>query len=102
MLIDIQASLNVSSKTGKLAVLILLLVLMLLGSQSVILQHNHDGDLSRHADCSVCIKQGSDSDFISPTISLFTGEKYSWPSSAPIQNSPVSPLYAFHSRGPPI
>ncbi len=50
------------SDLQKMRVLPVFLLLTLLGSQLLTLQHDHDGDLSHHADCSVCIqlKTGTD------------------------------------------
>jgi hypothetical protein len=36
--------------------------LLFLLSQAVVLQHTHDGDLQRHADCQICLKAGSKHD----------------------------------------
>ncbi len=45
----------------------LVLMLAIFGSQLLAVQHDHDGDLSHHADCSVCVKQNSESDFLLPS-----------------------------------
>lgn len=36
--------------------------LLFLLTQTVVLQHTHDGDLQRHGDCQICLKAGSKHD----------------------------------------
>jgi len=43
-------------------VLILVASLVYLLSQTVDLQHTHEGDLNLHADCQICLKLGSQGD----------------------------------------
>jgi len=39
-------------------------------SQTIVLQHTHDGDLNLHADCQICMKLGSQNDVALATSSL--------------------------------
>lgn len=81
--------------------LALFLMLVLISAQTIVLQHDHVGDLSQHADCSICIKQGAESDAL-PVIAsvfnalgraaLFAAEPDSALSATPLVN---------RSRGPP-
>ena len=51
--------------------LALFLTLALVGAQAIVLQHDHAGYLSQHADCSICIKQSAESDALPETDSAF-------------------------------
>ena len=42
----------------------ILLALCLFGAQIIDVQHNHDGDLVHDLDCTICIKQNSELDYL--------------------------------------
>lgn len=46
------------------------LVTVLLCSQAIALQHSHQGDLTHHFDCSICVKQNNNSDFLLPSADV--------------------------------
>lgn len=77
------------------------LMLALLGSQAVSLQHDHDGDLSHHLDCSICVKKTNDTDFLvstAPAISeAGNAVEYIVSSQSVTQNTPLN----LNSRSPP-
>lgn len=46
------------------------LIFILLSAQAVSLQHAHFDDLSHHPDCSICLKQQSENDYLIDTASI--------------------------------
>ncbi len=102
-MVDSQAKGYLSQTCKKFRVVAaFLLTFALLGAQTLVLQHEHDGDLTSHVDCSICIQQSSDPGFI-PTTFTF---------SAPNQVAgivlvgtdseiSISPLVT-RTRGPPL
>lgn len=63
---------NHSRTTRKHYLVCLLAVCALLLSQTIALQHSHDGDLNLRYDCHVCLKLGSAGDAIPVTVIDFT------------------------------
>ncbi|MEX2131476.1 MAG: hypothetical protein WD772_08305 [Pseudohongiellaceae bacterium] len=59
-------------RTRKHYLVCLLAVFALALSQTIALQHSHDGDLNLRYDCHVCLKLGSADDGISATVIKFT------------------------------
>lgn len=48
--------------------LVLAFVLFFLAAQSVTLEHSHSGDLSKHVDCTLCLKIGSGHDALPSSV----------------------------------
>lgn len=77
------------------------LILVLLSAQTILLLHDHDGDLSYHADCSICFKKNQNTDFIVANENIAFTEGFQAKA-----NSPCKELVSFHpvysrSRSPP-
>jgi hypothetical protein len=79
-----------------------LFVFALLAAQALVLQHHHDGNFTHHVDCSICIKQGSESDALPITASLSQPTKRTGSIlSVPYSEQPAT-LLTTRSRGPPL
>ncbi len=48
----------------------LFLTLAVITAQTLVLQHDHDGDLTHHVDCSICVKQGGETDALTVVIGM--------------------------------
>lgn len=98
----------VNADTRRHAFLTLVLALSLVGAQAILLVHHHDDEghereveLTHHVDCSICIKQGSDSkvlpiDLVIPAAIAIVSDTQADTISGPA----FSPL-TLRSRGPP-
>lgn len=79
----------------------LVLMLLLFSAQTISLQHDHDGDLSNHTDCSICFKKSHDTYFLIADVSIGSAELLQMPAILPEKD-----LVSFHpvisrSRSPP-
>lgn len=79
-----------------------LLALALLGAQAILLHHHHDGDISSHVDCSVCIKQSSETDFLPTVLDFSSPIKSAGVILADFEPESSVTLLTIRSRGPPL
>lgn len=85
-----------------LAIVPILLMVALLGSQLIGVQHDHDGDLTHHVDCSVCVKQSNESDFLvvgdHVPIAAISDARSNNPALTIVSSAPLT----VNSRSPPL
>jgi len=82
--------------------LALFLTLALFSAQTLVLQHDHDGDLSHHVDCSICVKQGGETDALTVVVGVPNVLRRAvLLAPEPILLLSVTPL-VIRSRGPPL
>ena len=82
--------------------LALFLTLALVGAQAIVLQHDHAGYLSQHADCSICIKQSAESDALPETDSAFDVLGQEALFSAELGSAHSETPLVTRARGPPL
>ncbi len=83
-------------------ILLLAAALVFLLTQTLILQHSHNGDLSLHPDCQICLKLGSQNNVTIAKSSVpdFRAAVIRYRFSVPVL--PFNAVPAPRSRAPPV
>ena len=82
-------------------VLMLVAALVYLLSQTIDLQHTHDGDLNLHADCQICLKLTSQSDASIVQVAAPPLESGSIGLDSTLQEPTIQSVLKPNSRAPP-
>jgi len=80
----------------------LLLLLAVFSSQLLTLQHDHEGDLSHHTDCVVCLKLKTGSDFLASASALPEVVKHASDIDSSLPALAAADVPAANSRAPPL
>jgi hypothetical protein len=78
------------------------LVLALLCSQLVTIEHQHEGDLSNHLDCSICVKQANETHFLVPSDSILPILKFTSAVRSSTQLAVSLSVLSANSRASPV
>jgi hypothetical protein len=79
-----------------------LLICALLGAQIIAAHHDHDGDLSHHLDCSVCLKLSNESDILLAAVQFLDAIKSGSENLSSSQTGISSESLTAKSRSPPL
>jgi hypothetical protein len=88
-------------KSHRSRLLMLAAAVIYLLSQSIDLQHTHDGDLNLHADCQICMKLGSQNDVAVAASALPQVEAADNEFRTTLPDLTVASIKGHNSRAPP-